>query len=206
MDVEAEPVHVSAVSGLRRAQVRGILFSQISESDTMSRMTRALAVRFKIALTCCIGIVCSACSKTLITSRAPNQSATVRVKEWYGFPDCVVTVTVQKGWWTEKEIANHGDCIINFAHVAWTPDSRFAAIFVANSYCSSIQQVYDLRTASLVPFKPLADLVRRSIIREYGIRPSELARYRGDSLEWAHYPGDGIPSPGVEAFREKHKP
>src|SRR5580698_6486120 len=136
------------------------------------------------------------CSKTLIKSLAPDRTATVRVKESCGFPDCVVNVTIQTGWWTEKRIANRTDCIVNFAHVTWSPDSRIAAIFVDNGYCSSIHEGYDVRTASLVPFTPMADQVRRSIIKEYGILPNELAPYGGDPLEWAHYPGDGIARPG----------
>src|SRR4051812_6585771 len=59
------------------------------------------------------------CSKTLITSRAPNRSSTVRVEEYCTLPDCLVAVTVQQGWWPEKPIASRGDCMINFAHVAW---------------------------------------------------------------------------------------
>lgn len=75
-----------------------------------------------------------------------------------------------------------------------------------NGYCESIHEGYDLKTASLVPFAPLADQVRRSIIDEYRVRPSELVPYGGDPLQWAHYPGDGNPVPGVEAFRAKHAP
>ena len=143
-------------------------------------------------------------SRTLITSRSPDKSATVRVKQFCVFPDCNVDVTIQTGCLTEKRIVSRRVCIINFAHVTWSPDSRVAAIFVDSSYCGSIREGYDVRTASLVPFSPLADQVRRSIINEYGVRPNDLAPYRGDPLEWAHYPGDGIARPGVEAFQKKY--
>ena len=95
---------------------------------------------------------------------------------------------------------------MNFAHVAWSPDSRVAAIFVDNGYCSSIHEGYNAKTSSIVPFEPLADQVRRSIINEYGVRPDDLVPYGGDPLEWAHYAGDGILRPGVEAFRRKYGP
>ena len=146
------------------------------------------------------------CSKTLITSRAPDHSAIIRVKEMCIFPDCLVSVTAQPGWWTEETIAHRSDCIVNFAHVAWTSDSRVAAIFVDNGYCSSIREAYDVKKPSVTPFDPFADLIRRSIVREYGIHPEDLAPYGGDPLEWAHYPGDGIPRPGVDAFRQKYEP
>ena len=95
---------------------------------------------------------------------------------------------------------------MNFAHVSWSPDSRVAGIFVDNGYCSSIREAYDVRTASVVPFEPMADRVRHSIINEYGVSQKDLAAYGGDPLEWAHYPGDGIARPGVEAFRKKYGP
>lgn len=146
------------------------------------------------------------CSKTLITSRAPNRSATVRVKEFCTFPDCVVSVTVQTGWWPEKTIDGRSRCMTTFAHVAWSPDSRLAAIFVDNSFCSSILESYDLRSSTLLPFLPLADQVRRSIIQEYRIRPADLTPYRGDALEWAHDPGRDESGPGIQAFRKKYRP
>jgi hypothetical protein len=153
-----------------------------------------------------LGLLQLGCSKTLITSRAPNHSATVRVREFCTFPDCVVEVTVQTGWWAEKSLVNKSDCIVNFAHVAWTQDSRVAAIFVDNGSCASIHEGYDLKAASLVPFAPVADIVRRSIIAEYGVGPGDLAPYGDDVLEWAHYPGDGIARPGPHAFRDKYHP
>jgi hypothetical protein len=170
------------------------------------RSYRPPYLAWRVVLLFLFALLQAGCSKTLITSRAPNQSAIIRVKEFCGFPDCVVNVTAQTGWWTEKTIAIRRDCIVNFAHVAWSPDSHVAAIFVDNGFCSSIHEGYDLRSSSLVPFTPLADLVRRSIISEYRVRPSELVPYGDDPLEWAHYPGDGIARPGVEAFRKKYGP
>lgn len=146
------------------------------------------------------------CTKTVITSESPDRSATVRVKEFCGISDCVVTVTVQKGWSTEKSIISRRDCIVNFAHVGWSPDASAAGIFVDNGYCSSIHEGYDLRSSSLVPFAPLAERVRQSIILEYGLRPVDLIPYNGDALKWAHYPGDGIAHPGPTAFRKKYQP
>lgn len=146
------------------------------------------------------------CAKTLITSRAPDRSATVRVTQFCGPPDCRVDIYVQRGWWDEKIVDTRYDCIVNFAHVAWSADSRVAAIFVDNGFCSGIREGYDLTKESLVPFEPLADLVRQSIVKEYGVHPSDLAPYGGDPLEWAHDSGDGIVRPGVEAFRRKYGP
>lgn len=146
------------------------------------------------------------CSKTLITSRAPDGSATIRVKERCLFPDCVVKVSVQTGWWTEKTIDERLDCIVNFAHVTWSPDSRIAAILVDNGACTSIHVGYDLRASSFVPFEPLANRMRQSIIKEYGVRPNDLESFGGDPLEWAHQPGDGSMRPGVDAFQKKYRP
>lgn len=146
------------------------------------------------------------CTKTLVVSQAPNRSATARIKEFCTLPDCVVEVTLQTGWLTEKTIVQRSDCVVSFAHVAWSADSRFAAFFVDNLFCSSIHEGYDLKTSSATAFEPLSDLVRRSILEEYRISPEDLTRYGGDPLEWAHYPGDGVPRPGPQAFRQKHDP
>lgn len=130
----------------------------------------------------------------------------MRVKEFCGFPDCVVGASVQTGWWSETTIETRYDYIVRFAHVAWSPDSRVAVIFVDDGFCCSMREGYDVTTGSFVPFEPLADLVRKSIVKEYGVRPSDLAPYRGDPLECAHDPGDGVARPGVEAFRWNYGP
>jgi hypothetical protein len=163
--------------------------------------------RNRIALVFYLCISCGGCTRTLITAPAPNGSATVHVKELCGIADCLIDVTVQKHWWQEeKTVISQTDCVINFAHVAWSPDSRVAAIFVDTGYCHNIQEGYDTHTSSLVPFSPYADLVRGSIIREYGVKPDVLARYHDDPLKWAHYGGDGTGSEGMKAFREKYDP
>lgn len=170
------------------------------------RATASAFLAGSLAISFFLSVVLVGCSKTLITSHAPNRSATVRVNETCFFPDCSVDVTSQTHWWTEQRIASRRDCIVNFAHVAWSSDSRVAAVFVDNGDCSSIHVGYDFRTRSVVPFEPLADLVRRSIVKEYSIRPEDLRPYGGDPLEWAHYAGDGKVKPGVEAFRKKYGP
>jgi hypothetical protein len=142
----------------------------------------------------------------LITSQSPDHAATIRVKEFCTFPDCLVTVTLQTGWFTERKIVERSDCFVYFAHVAWSPDSRTAAIFVDNIACSSIHEGYDIKIASVVPFTTVADLMRQSVVREYGVRTDDLAPFGGDPLEWAHYRGDGNVPPGVHAFREKYNP
>ena len=129
----------------------------------------------------------------------------MRVKELCTFPDCMVDVTLQTGWWQESALFRRNDCVVNFAHIAWSQDSRYAAIFVDNGFCSSIQVGYDLKSKASVPFPPFADLVRKSITSEYKLRSDDLAPYKGDPLEWAHYPGDGTLRPGMEAFRKKHR-
>jgi hypothetical protein len=160
----------------------------------------------RIALPFFALLFCASCSKTLIASRAPNHASTVRIKQLCFLPDCVVEVTLQKGLFDERIIAVRSDCIVNFAHIAWSPDSRLAAIFVDNSLCSNIQEVWDVSTSSTRPFAPMADRVRRSIVREYGLKPGDLEPYGGDPLEWARYPGDGSPRPGIEVFRKKYGP
>jgi hypothetical protein len=170
------------------------------------KVVTSVCFTISICLLSLLTLILAACSKTLITSRAPDQSATVRVKQICFFPDCLVNVTVQTGWWTERRIVERRDCIVNFAHVAWSPDSRVAAIFVDNGFCSSIRDAFDMKRQSIIPFEPFADYVRRSIIKEYGLNVNDLTPYRGDPLEWGHYPGDGNARPGIEAFRKKYGP
>jgi hypothetical protein len=51
-------------------------------------------------------------------------------------------------------------------------------------------------SGSTVPFEPLADLVRKSLIAEYRLQPKDLKPYGGDPFEWGHDPGDGVSRPG----------
>lgn len=62
------------------------------------------------------------------------------------------------------------------------------------------------RTFDSVPFSSVEDLLRRSIVSEYGVKAVDLVPFGGDPLEWAHYPGDGTVRPGVEAFRKRYQP
>ena len=167
---------------------------------TMTRWAR-------LVLGACPIVASVGCTKTLISSKAPNGSAVVQVKEFCSFPDCIVNVTVQTGWWKTTTIAQRSDCILEFAHVAWSSDSRIAGIYVDNSACSSIHEGYDVKAASRIPFSSVADLVRQSIIREYGVQPADLVPYDGDPLRWAHYPGsgDGGSYVAIEAFRKKYR-
>src|SRR5690242_8551146 len=48
-------------------------------------------------LFCLLGVLEVGCSKTLITSQSPDHAATIRVKEFCTFPDCLVAVTLQTG-------------------------------------------------------------------------------------------------------------
>jgi hypothetical protein len=76
---------------------------------------------------------------------------------------------------------------------------------VENDLCRSIHDGYDLKTAALVPFAPLEDLVRQSIAKEYRVSQRDLAPFGGDPLEWARYARDRETQPGVEAFRKKYR-
>ena len=150
-----------------------------------------------------LGVLNAACSTTLIASRDPGGFGTVQIEEFCTFPDCVVDVAVHEPWRLEKVIAIRRDCIVNFAHVAWSPDSRFAAVYVGNSFCSSIREGYDFATHSVVPFDPLADVMRESIVKDYGLQPQDLANYGGDALRWAHDDRGTYP-PGTNAFRARY--
>lgn len=103
---------------------------------TTSRFDEAIRSRWQIGFIACLCIILAGCSKTLITSKSPNGSITVRVHETSFFPDCSVDVTARSGWFGYTTIAERSDCIVNFAHVAWSPDSRTAAIYVDDRLCS----------------------------------------------------------------------
>lgn len=110
------------------------------------RSKHSTILRGRLGLALVAGLTFWGCSKTLITSRAPDGSATVRVLEFCTLADCAVDVTLQLGWRGEHSIVKRSDCIVNFAHVAWSSDSRIAAIYVDNGFCSSIKEGYDVRT------------------------------------------------------------
>jgi hypothetical protein len=163
----------------------------------------------------------SAWNKTVISSRSPDGWAVIEIHEACGPPDCMIDATFKRdlgilgyvdptgvyrtlAWLRRDTILTRSDWLINFAHVAWSPDSHFAGIYVDNAYGDPIQVGYDTQARRLVPVETTADIVRRSIIVEYGLTSVDLAPYGGDPLEWAN-PTNSRDDPARQAFRMRHR-
>lgn len=146
-------------------------------------------------------------SHTVMTVPSPDGSAKAWIHESCGIPDCEVTVYLKSGWLGfAKTIARRSDCHINFAHIAWSADSRTVAVYSDHGWCQHIHEGYDVKRATTIPFAEVAGLVRKSIIREYQLTDADLLPYRGDALLWGSYAGDGNPGPGLSAFARRYRP
>lgn len=164
---------------------------------------KAAAVRLAVSVYAML--ISEGCSKTLVSSRSPDGSSKIQINELCPGADCRVDVIASKGWLRGKTVAWRSDCFIYFAQVAWSPDSRLAGIYVGNAWCGDIREGYDLKTGSNVPFSTVAEMIRTAIVKDYGLKPTDLLPYHDDPLEWAHNPRDGSPRPAMELFHARFR-
>jgi len=112
-------------------------------------------------------------------------------------------VVVSRGWPTEEIIAGGNDCVIRFAHAAWS--GTRVAVFVDGSYCQTIKVAYDTASNRQFTFQHAEPWLREAIIGEYAVTPEELKGNGGDVLAWATYPGDGRPRRSSDEFRRRFR-
>jgi hypothetical protein len=117
-------------------------------------------------------------------SLSPGRTRAALVWQSCMGPDCSVRVEVKGGGWP-IEIAHRSDAWLAFAHVAWSPDSSRAAIYVNLDYTADIRVGYDFLHRVMLDGKDVEPLLAESIVREYGLRPQELWAHGGDPLRWA---------------------
>jgi hypothetical protein len=106
--------------------------------------------------------------------------------------------------WRSRQIAWKSDCVITFAHAAWS--GRRVAVFVDGSVCGQIRAAYDTASDKVLDFKVVEPWLRAAIIDSYKVTPEELGANNGDVFAWASYPGDGEPRRSTEEFRRRYQP
>ena len=148
-------------------------------------------------------LLCAGCFKSRVHSQSPDGKSAINIRESCGYPDCSVDVLVISGG-KSKVLAWRSDCSIQFAHVAWTPDSRIAGVYVNNAYCKNVQEGYNVTMQRVVPYTEVIGLIRESIVRDYRLRPEDLVPYGGDPLEWTNDLGGTRTAPGQIAFKERY--
>ncbi|BDC48421.1 hypothetical protein F183_A07370 [Bryobacterales bacterium F-183] len=99
-----------------------------------------------IVIVAMLALLATGCvSRTVMTVPSPDGSAKAWVHESCGIPDCEVTVYLKSGWvGFAKVLAERSDCHINFAHIAWSPDSSKLGVYSNLGWCRDIHEGYDL--------------------------------------------------------------
>jgi hypothetical protein len=145
---------------------------------------------------------CGALGRQEIYSSAqPGGAAVLILEQRCGLSDCAVTIVVRRGWGSQR-IAYRRGCTVNFAQAAWV--GSVVGVFVDGGTCQSITAAYDVSSDRVIPFKVAAGAVRAAIIRNYGVKDSELAAVGGDAFRWATYPGDGLSRRSTVEFSKRY--
>lgn len=119
---------------------------------------------------------------TVYSSRSPDGKAEVRVEERCGIADCSVRVVLSRDWPADEVIAWGNDCVITFAHAAWSGTQ--VAVYIDGSTCLQIRVAHDTATNRHVTFKDTEPWLKTAIIREYAVTPGELETNGIDGLRW----------------------
>ncbi|MEP7364283.1 MAG: hypothetical protein ABI972_13600 [Acidobacteriota bacterium] len=153
-----------------------------------------------VSLTGCSGIVTW---RTAYSSAPSYRHDELLVQETNCFPaDCEVQVVVQRGW-QSQQIAHEFDCVIHFAHAAWS--GSVVAVFVDGFYCGQIKVAYDTETKRKVDFESAQAWLKPAIVEAYNVTAEELKANDGDVFKWATYPGDGESRRSVREFGSRFR-
>jgi len=104
---------------------------------------------------------------TFLQAEARNRTASVRVQERCGLPDCAVAVVFDSAM-THTILVEHLDCSPGFAHVAWADDSETVAVYVRDGLCGETWINFDVTQRRFLPFNYVAtSLLEQSVRRQY---------------------------------------
>jgi hypothetical protein len=98
------------------------------------------------------------------------------------------------------------DCWLDFAHVAWSENSRKVAVYVGDGLCGDTWVAYDRDQRRFLPFTDLAEVMRASLRGTYQLSADRLRPFGGDPLRWATSSGKrgtGTVDPAAQAFRSQ---
>lgn len=160
-------------------------------------MRIALAFMFFI-LCSCGGILTW---KSVYSSIGPDGKSELGVEIKGCLADCAVQVVVKRGWFSER-IAAGNDCIVTFAHAAWSGTK--VAVFIDGLFCGSIKVAFDTSSGRTIEFRTAEAWLRKSMIESYAVSREELDANGGDVFIWATYPGDGSSRRSMTEFRVRH--
>jgi hypothetical protein len=104
--------------------------------------------------------------------------------------------------WSSTKVAHGNDCIVNFAHAAWSGTK--VAVFVDGYYCGPIRAAVDVESGKPIDYETAKAWLAQSIIESYSVSPDELEAAGGDVFRWATYPGDGQQRRSMVEFRQRH--
>jgi hypothetical protein len=116
--------------------------------------------------------------RVVLKSLSPDLSAFVAVREKCGPPDCSIRISLVRNTLAldEVQLLALDDCVLKFAHIAWSPDSRYVAFFVRTTYCGTTIKYYDSLNRRELDSPAGAELLRDSIRREYNTSYGNLTQ------------------------------
>ena len=123
------------------------------------------------------------CQRVTRLADAPDGTAQVAVIEDPGIGDSLVYIDLREYRFYSKRLTRGADCWLDFAHAAWSPDSRYVSIVANGIICEIPPVTFDRLDRRFVTFRQ--EEVRESIRRRYDLRPRDLAAFQNDPLQWA---------------------
>lgn len=135
-------------------------------------------------------------------SDAPDGKSTLQLQVRSCGPDCEIRIVVGQ-WWRTTEIARRGDCVLEFAHVAWL--GSVVSVFVDGVTCGQLRAAYDVAAERAVPFEETESWLADSIVKEYSVTNEEIEANAGDVFKWASYFGNERPRRSHREFRRRYR-
>lgn len=165
-----------------------------------------MSQRFKPILITFFSLVLSGCSgiltwKQVYSSVSPDGKSTLHVDVRSCFADCTIQAVVDHGW-TSHQIVWKSDCIVTFAHAAWSANQ--VGVFVDGFYCGVAKAAFDRQAGRVIEFSSMEAALKNSIIQSYGVTADELREHKGDVFAWATNPGKGSRHRATDEFRQRH--
>lgn len=123
------------------------------------------------------GVFAITLPSTVYLSSASGGDPTVKVQTSKCFVDCEVRV-VARSVHGSFELDRDTDCIVTFAHAAWS--GRTAAVYITTAFCKTFRIAYDFTLDDYVDWNSAKAWLAHSIKLEYQLKPKDLEPFDGD--------------------------
>ena len=133
---------------------------------------------------------------------SPDGDAAVVLMGEANLGDSNHAFVLEEGWFRSTDLAPaKQDCILLFAHAAWSADSRRVVFYRRDALCPTVWVAYDRERRTFQPVESMADIMRQSLRDTYQLTDVTLNDWNGDPLEWMQSSSQSAP----EAFRVRFR-